>query len=221
MPPGPPWHNTTGRPAPTVTVHSRAPSSTSTISSPDHSTNRAYGRHRGQMGTVQIAEDNVEFAVSSDDEEWRWVWHPPDHPPPGTMHGAAAVCFDADRVVLISSDGQLWGLPGGRPEPGEGWVDTLRREVLEEACAVVTIHRQLGFCRAACVRGPQAGVVLVRAWFRATVRLNSRDPRHEINHRRLVTPQAVFGAIWIEDGLAPMYRRVFADAGLPVDESAR
>jgi hypothetical protein len=62
---------------------------------------------------------------------------------------------------------------------------------------------------------------LVRAWFRATVRLNSWEPRHEINHRRLVTPQAVLGTIWIEDGLAPMYGRVFADAGLPVDEAAR
>jgi ADP-ribose pyrophosphatase YjhB (NUDIX family) len=137
------------------------------------------------------------------------------------MHGAAAVCFDADRVVLISSDGQLWGLPGGRPEPGEGWVDTLRREVLEEACAVVTSHRLLGFCRAACVRGPQAGVVARPGLVPGDCAPKLLGTPARDQHRRLVTPQAVLGTIWIEDGLAPMYGRVFADAGLPVDEAAR
>jgi hypothetical protein len=36
-------------------------------------------------------------------------------------------------------------------------------EVLEEACAVVTRARLLGFCWGACVSGPEHGVVLVRS----------------------------------------------------------
>lgn len=100
-------------------------------------------------------------------------------------------------------------------------MDTLRREVREEACAVVARHRLLGFCRAACVRGPRAGVVLVRAWFRSTVHLNPRRPRHEIAHRSLVTPEEVLGAIWIQNALTPMYRRVLVEARLPgADPSA-
>jgi len=62
-----------------------------------------------------------------------------------------------DRVVLVSSDGQRLGLPGGRPEQAERWVDTLRREVAEEARAVVKSARLLGFTRGRCVRGPQEG----------------------------------------------------------------
>jgi ADP-ribose pyrophosphatase YjhB (NUDIX family) len=66
---------------------------------------------------------------------------------------------------MVSGDGDRWGLPGGRPEPGEDWADTLRREVREEACATVTGCRLLGFSRGVCVRGSEAGLVLVRALF--------------------------------------------------------
>jgi ADP-ribose pyrophosphatase YjhB (NUDIX family) len=96
------------------------------------------------------------------------------------------VCRSADRVVLVSSDGQRWGLPGGRPERQERWVDTLRREVAEEACAVVGYARLLGFTRDLCVRGPQEGLILVRSIWLAEVRLERWAPRFEITHRRLV-----------------------------------
>jgi ADP-ribose pyrophosphatase YjhB (NUDIX family) len=164
---------------------------------------------------VSITQDGVEFAVTSDGQGWRVAWHPPPDAPPGTGHGSAAVCVAGDRVVLVSGDGDRWGLPGGRPEPGEDWLDTLRREVREEACATVTSYRLLGFSRGACVRGPQAGLVLVRAWWRAEVRLDPWRPRFEIVRRRLVPPAEAFASMWIEEGYEPMYRRIFAEAALP------
>jgi CBS domain-containing protein len=51
-------------------------------------------------------------------------------PPPGTPHDAAAVCVSGDRILLVSSDDQRWGLPGGRPQPHEGRAERLRREVV-------------------------------------------------------------------------------------------
>jgi ADP-ribose pyrophosphatase YjhB (NUDIX family) len=159
------------------------------------------------------AVDGAELAVSSDGQDWRVGWYPPPAPPAGTMHGAAAVCVAGDRLVLVSGDGQRWGLPGGRPEPGEDWVDTLRREVREEACAEVTGCRLLGFIRGVCVRGPEEGLVLVRSMWWAEVRLERWDPRHEIAYRRLVAAdEALQAVITAEANMGPLYRRWFKEA---------
>jgi ADP-ribose pyrophosphatase YjhB (NUDIX family) len=143
------------------------------------------------------------------------AWHPPPDAPPGIRHGSAAVCVAGDAVVLVSGEGDRWGLPGGRPEPGEDWADTLRREVREEACATVTACRLLGFSRGVCVRGSQAGLVLVRALWRAEVRPDPWQPRLEIVGRRLVPVAEAFDSIWIEDGFEPLYRRIFVEARFP------
>jgi ADP-ribose pyrophosphatase YjhB (NUDIX family) len=117
--------------------------------------------------------------------------------------------------VLVSGDWARWG----RLEPGEDWADTLRREVREEACATVTGCRLLGFSRGACVRGAQAGLLLVRALWRAEVRPDPWQPRFEIVGRRLVPiaePIAeAFDSLWTEDDFGPLYRRIFLEAALP------
>ncbi len=90
--------------------------------------------------------------------------------PPGQPHGANAFCLTSDGdVVLISPDGERWGWPGGRPEPGESWEQTLRREISEEACATVTGARLLGFVRSRCTSGREEGLVLVRSIWLAEV----------------------------------------------------
>jgi ADP-ribose pyrophosphatase YjhB (NUDIX family) len=162
-----------------------------------------------------IASNGRDLVVSSNGEDWRVGWYPPPDPPPGTPHGAAAICVSGDRVVLVSSDRRRWSLPGGRPEPGEHWVDTLRREVAEEACATVTSCRLLGFTRGICVRGPEEGLVLVRSMWRAEVRLQRWAPRFEITHRRLVPAHEALWSVTIaEPGVAPIYRRMFMEAAI-------
>ena len=162
-----------------------------------------------------IAADGRDVAVSSDGQDWRVGWYPPPDPPAGTPHGAAALCLSGAQVVMVSSDGRQWGLPGGRPEPHERWVDTLRREVREEACAVVTRATLLGFSRGRCVRGPEQGLVLVRSMWRAEVRLEPWDPHFEIAHRRLVPADEALRLLTIaERGMAPIYRRMFLE-GVP------
>jgi ADP-ribose pyrophosphatase YjhB (NUDIX family) len=162
-----------------------------------------------------IASDSDDLVVSSNGGDWRVGWYPPPDPPPGTPHGAAAVCVNDDQVVLISTDGQRWGLPGGRPEPHERWIDTLRREVAEEACAVVERARLLGFTRGICIRGPEEGLVLVRSMWRAEVRLERWAPRFEISYRRLLPANEALQSVTIaEPSVGPIYRRMFAEAAL-------
>lgn len=150
-----------------------------------------------------------EWTVTSDGQDWRVGWYPPPEPPPGTMHGALGVCVAGNQVVLVTGDGERWGLPGGRPEPGEDWEATLRREVSEEACVTVTGCTLLGFSRGVCVRGPEAGLELVRSQWLAEVVLEPWRPRFEMTGRRLVPLGEAFDRMWIAPGFEPLYRRLF------------
>jgi ADP-ribose pyrophosphatase YjhB (NUDIX family) len=155
------------------------------------------------------------LAVRSNGGAWFIEWHSPDRQPEGTAHGANAFCVTRDNhVVLISNDGERWGWPGGRPEDNESWEQTLRREILEEACAVVQEARLLGFCRGMCVSGPEHGRVLVRSIWRADVELNAWEPRFEIRHRRLVPVDELLAHLWMEEGFEPFYHRVLIQAGI-------
>lgn len=165
-------------------------------------------------GAVAAVEGRP-FLVDSNGGTWSVAWHSPASIPSGTPHGANAFCVTADdHVVLISNDGERWGWPGGRPEEDESWEQTLRREVLEEACASVHDAHLLGFCRATCLSGPEEGLVLVRSIWRADVDLLPWAPRFEIRYRRVVPVRDLLAHLGMEDGFEPLYRRALIEAGL-------
>jgi ADP-ribose pyrophosphatase YjhB (NUDIX family) len=167
------------------------------------------------MSGYAVARDGEALAVRSNGGDWLIAWHAPTAAPQGTAHGANAFCVTADdRVVLISEGGQRWGWPGGRPEADESWEQTLRREVMEEACAAVVNARLLGFCRAVCLNGPEQGLVLVRSVWLAQVELLPWAPRFEITHRRVVQATELLTQLWMEEGFEPIYHRALVEAGL-------
>ncbi|MFF3559328.1 NUDIX domain-containing protein [Streptomyces sp. NPDC002574] len=159
-----------------------------------------------------IAENGAGFTAPAHGQDWRVAYCPPPEPPPGTPYGAEVVCVVGDRILLVSEDGQRWRLPSSRPEPRERCRDTMRREVREEACAAVVERRLLGFSRGVCVRGPQEGLVLIRAMWRAEVRLAPWDPHRGTVHRRLLSVGEAFRTLTIPEGLGPFYRKLFAQA---------
>ena len=102
----------------------------------------------------------------------------------------------------------------GRPEGTENWEQTLRREMLEEACAEVVQARLLGFSRGECVEGPEKGLVLVRSVWRAEVELGPWEPRFEIQHRRIVKSGTIRAELPIGGAIAPIILRALDEAGV-------
>ena len=160
--------------------------------------------------SAELAGDGQEIRFHDAGQDWTASWHPPVLPAPnGTPWGSAGVCMiDTGDVVLVSSDGELWSLPGGRPEGHEDWRATLDREVFEEACVRVEDATLLGFSRGECTRGPEEGLVLVRSLWRATVSVEPWDPHHEKTGRLFVPPDTVHAQIDVPQGVRPIYLRV-------------
>lgn len=61
--------------------------------------------------------------------------------------GIIAVIFDENRTRILLHqlpDGDIWSLPGGRPEFGETWSQTAVREVQEETGFEIVITGLIG-----------------------------------------------------------------------------
>ncbi len=159
-----------------------------------------------------VAREREEYAFHDDrGQDWLLSWHSPEHPPPeGTRHGSGGICFTPEGgVVLVTQSGAEWEYPGGRPEGDEEWRATLVREVLEEACAVVQDATLLGYTRSVCLKGAEAGLVLVRAFWCAEVSLEPWRPRHETTRRMIVRPEEALSQV---QGVEPIDRRAFHEA---------
>jgi 8-oxo-dGTP pyrophosphatase MutT (NUDIX family) len=154
-----------------------------------------------------------ETEICSRGHRWLVSWHPPADAPAGKRNGAAGICLDTHgEVVVISTDGLLWDFPAGRPEGDEDWEQTLRREMLEEACAVVTGARLLGYSRGRRIEGITIGPPSVRSLWLAQVDLLDWAPQFEIRFRRLVPVAQAIKVVLPE--YERFWTRVFQDAGL-------
>lgn len=163
-----------------------------------------------------IAADGEPVSGRSNGGDWVESWHPPSAVPSGKPHGAEGICVTpSGEIVAISRDGVRWEFPAGRPEGVESWEETLRREVLEEACATVVGARLLGFTRGVCVGGHQEGLILVRSKWRADVELAPWDPQFEISHRRTIPVAHLVDELKVATlSFAPIIRRMIREASI-------
>ena len=163
------------------------------------------------------ARDGEELPHHDNGQNWIVSWHPPSTPPAGTPHGAAGICVTGDgEVVLIKFEGR-WEIPAGRPEGDETWEETLRREMMEEACVAVIAARLLGFGRSQCIRGAQEGHVIVRSMWRAAVELQPWEPQFEIAERLVIPAAEVRDRLAYPKsaGMARFTARMLVEAGIP------
>jgi len=123
---------------------------------------------------------------------WFTLMAPGWLPPAGSVTQVYGLCFDpTGRVVLVCLGDGFWTLPGGQVEPGETLVDTLVREVGEEACARVVRARYLASQHIWDPQAPAGPTSYYQARFWARVELDPWQPRHETVARSLVAPALV------------------------------
>lgn len=111
-------------------------------------------------------------------------------PPRYLIRQASGICFtDEGLIVLVTGDGESWGLPGGHPENDETIEDAFIREVREEACAIVTNPNYLGSSEVKDPGNPEGLTVTYQARFWARVWLDEFKPEYETTGRKLVAPE--------------------------------
>jgi 8-oxo-dGTP diphosphatase len=73
----------------------------------------------------------------------RWVdGLPPDELPVTQVYGW---CFTPDGALIVLEDGGQYTLPGGKPETGETFAETLRREAREEGQLILGAILPFGY----------------------------------------------------------------------------
>ena len=56
----------------------------------------------------------------------------------------SAYVFNDQNELLIVKNGKTWTIPGGHPEGKESYIETLTRELMEEACITLKDQQYLG-----------------------------------------------------------------------------
>jgi ADP-ribose pyrophosphatase YjhB (NUDIX family) len=104
-------------------------------------------------------------------------------------YGLCGHCRQAGRAHRRPSLG--WNLPGGTVEPGEELLETLVREVAEEACARVIQAEYLASQHVHDPDDPFGRTSYFQSRWWARVELDRWAPRFETTERRLVAPEVV------------------------------
>ena len=148
------------------------------------------------------------------------TWLPaPFMPAPEQVTQASGVCFTGSgKIVLVAGHVGKWALPGGHVEPGEALERTLAREVLEEACAIVTHSEYLGAQQVSDPDNPTGARAYYQARFWARVELKRFEPRFERTQRTLIAPSAFQSALrWRTERIA----QAILDAALAAESRYR
>ncbi len=163
------------------------------------------------------ARDGEELPHHDNGQDWIVSWHPPTVPPDGTPHGAAGICLTGNAEIVLVRNAGGWEIPAGRPEGDETWEETLRREMMEEACVAVVEAKLLGFSRGKCLRGEQKGLVIVRSVWRAEGELRPWNPQFEMTERLVIPISEVWNRLTIPESvtMARINARMLVEAGIP------
>lgn len=150
---------------------------------------------------------------------FRWVTDP--LPQGITVRQVYGFCFDDSGRVLLCEDHGRYGLPGGKPEPGEDTRTVLDRECLEESQIILDTLLYLGY-QEVTEEGQEPFAQLRYAARIAEFLPRRPDPDTGRTYGRLITPINRAPALldWGVDGLLQSAAAVHAAYSLGLDPAA-
>lgn len=75
---------------------------------------------------------NTSEIITFDNTSYEFTWIEGGEPSSEFVSQISAYVFNSDKEMLIVKN-KNWTVPGGHPEVGETYIETLRREVIEES----------------------------------------------------------------------------------------
>ena len=139
-------------------------------------------------------------------------------PPLPAITSALALAFDGERILMTNLRQRGWDIPGGHLDPGETPEMAMRREVMEEAGAVLTEVQLLGYQRIRLLGQVPAGYryphpdsyqILYLARVAELVAFASTE---ETSQRRFFGPVEAQELQWVQENRL-MYDQALAQAG--------
>lgn len=126
-------------------------------------------------------------------------------PPLAAITSALALAFDGERILMTNLRQRGWDIPGGHLDPGEPPEAAMRREVMEEAGALLMEVQLLGYQRIRLLGDIPAGYryphpdsyqVLYLARVAGLVEFAGN---HEASQRALFAPTAAQELNWVQE----------------------
>jgi ADP-ribose pyrophosphatase YjhB (NUDIX family) len=130
----------------------------------------------------------------------KYLWHKSNNfnslAPITQVYG---VCFDQNgKILVIHEPGKEWNIPGGKPEKNERPIDTLSREISEEASVIIGKSEMIGYFK---VIAP--GIANYQLRFACLIKevndLRVDQATGFMNERKFVAPELFFDVVEIED----------------------
>lgn len=144
-------------------------------------------------------------------------------PDQSRITGAFVLAFVGNELVLTQLKERGWDIPGGHLEPGESPADAMKRELYEEAGAVIDQYGLLGYeeitllgDKPANYKYPYPDSYMVFYWA-AVSRLDDLQESAETHGRGLFDPDKARHIAWIQSNLV-LYEEAAAKAAGVVRE---
>ncbi len=128
----------------------------------------------------------IEETVKFGDKTYEFTWISGGEIPQEGVSQVSGYVFNENKELLIVKT-KNWTIPGGHPEEGEGHVETLKREIMEEAMVEIDNIKYLGSVKVVDLETNKVNYQL--RFTASSAQINDFDKKFETSERLFINPE--------------------------------